>query len=45
MDNSPGLHATGHFEQSDHPIIRSAERGEQWSGCYPDALMFQLRTS
>ena len=44
-DNSPGRHATGHFEQTGHPIIRSAERGEQWSWCYPDELMFQLRSS
>jgi uncharacterized UBP type Zn finger protein len=42
-DNSPGRHATGHFQQTFHPIIRSAEPGEFWSWCYVDALMFQLR--
>jgi uncharacterized UBP type Zn finger protein len=42
-DNSPGRHATGHFQQTGHPIIRSAEPGEAWSWCYVDALMFQLR--
>ncbi len=38
-------YATGHFEQTDHPIIRSAEPGEQRSWCYPDELMFRLRAS
>jgi Zn-finger in ubiquitin-hydrolases and other protein len=29
-DNSPGQHATGHFESSGHPVIRSFEPGEDW---------------
>jgi uncharacterized UBP type Zn finger protein len=41
-DNSPGRHATGHFQQTGHPIIRSAEPGEDWSWCYVDELMFRL---
>ncbi len=41
-DNSPGKHATAHYAQTSHPIIRSAEPGEDWSWCYPDELMFRL---
>ena len=41
-DNSPGRHATGHYEETGHPIIRSAEPGEDWSWCYVDELMFRL---
>ena len=29
--------------QTGHPIIRSAEPGEDWSWCYEDELMFRLR--
>jgi uncharacterized UBP type Zn finger protein len=42
-DNSVGKHATAHYEETRHPIIRSAEPGEDWSWCYPDDLMMQLR--
>lgn len=41
-DNSPGKHATAHFNETAHPIIRSAEPGETWSWCYADDLMMQL---
>ena len=41
-DNSPGRHATGHHEQTGHPIIRSAEPGEDWSWCYEDEVMFRI---
>lgn len=44
-DNSPGRHATAHFQQHGHPIIRSAEPGEDWSWCYPDELMLRLHAS
>ncbi len=42
-DNSPGRHASAHHEQSGHPIIRSAEPGEDWSWCYVDQVAFRLR--
>ena len=42
-DSSPSRHATAHHEQTGHPIVRSAEPGEDWSWCYPDRLMFRLR--
>jgi hypothetical protein len=42
-DNSPGRHATGHFHQTGHPVIRSAEPGEEWSWCYVDEVSFVVR--
>lgn len=42
-DSSPNKHATAHFESTGHPIVRSAEPGEEWSWCYADELMFVLR--
>ena len=44
-DNSEGRHATAHNAASGHPIIRSAEPGEDWSFCYEDELMMRLRPS
>ena len=33
------------FRATQHPIIRSYEPGEEWFWCYPDELMFELRTA
>ena len=41
-DNSPGRHASGHYEATGHPIIRSVEPGEDWSWCFVDELFLQL---
>ena len=41
-DNSPRRHATAHFNETEHPIIRSAEPGEDWSWCYVDELTFRV---
>jgi uncharacterized UBP type Zn finger protein len=41
-DSSPNRHATRHANESDHPIIRSAEPGEDWSWCYLDNVAFEL---
>jgi hypothetical protein len=35
-DDSPNRHATKHFHQSHHPVIRSYEPGEDWGYCYSD---------
>jgi uncharacterized UBP type Zn finger protein len=35
-DESPGRHATKHFEATGHPIMTSAEPGETWVWCYVD---------
>src|SRR5436305_1079753 len=41
-DNSPSKHATAHFHETSHPIIRSAEPGEDWSWCYVDEIGLEL---
>jgi len=41
-DNSPGRHATKHFQETGHPIIRSVQPDEEWSWCFEDELMFVL---
>ncbi|HKC12203.1 MAG TPA: UBP-type zinc finger domain-containing protein, partial [Vicinamibacteria bacterium] len=35
-DSSPNRHATKHFQQTAHPVIRSLEPGEDWRWCYVD---------
>ena len=35
-DSSKGRHATRHFEQTGHPIMKSIEPGADWSWCYVD---------
>ena len=37
-DNSPNKHATKHFHEVGHPLIRSAEPGEEWLWCYADEV-------
>ena len=34
--SSPNKHASKHAHASGHPVIASAEPGEQWLYCYPD---------
>jgi len=33
-DSSPSQHATAHFHETTHPVIESAEPGEDWRWCY-----------
>jgi monovalent cation/hydrogen antiporter len=35
-DSSPRKHATRHFHDTDHPVMRSFEPGETWRWCYVD---------
>ncbi|MCB2378064.1 UBP-type zinc finger domain-containing protein [Hymenobacter sp. BT635] len=35
-DSSPNRHATKHFRATQHPVVLSAEPGEQWAWCYAD---------
>ena len=35
-DSSPNKHASKHARSADHPVIASAEPGEQWLYCFPD---------
>ncbi len=41
-DSSPGRHATGHFHETRHPVMRSIERGESWGWCYVDDAYLDL---
>jgi uncharacterized UBP type Zn finger protein len=40
-DSSPNKHATKHFHQTGHPIIKSFEPGEEWGYCYVDDAFFE----
>ena len=44
-DDSPNRHATAHFHASAHPVIRSAEPGEDWFWCYVDEVALHRRVS
>jgi uncharacterized UBP type Zn finger protein len=35
-DSSPHRHATAHFRETEHPVIRSVEPDETWRWCYID---------
>ena len=35
-DSSPNKHASTHARASGHPVVASAEPGEQWLFCFPD---------
>jgi hypothetical protein len=41
-DSSPNRHATAHAQGTGHPVIRSAEPGEDWFWCYQDEVAFAL---
>lgn len=38
-DSSKGRHASKHFQETGHPVMRSVEPGESWRWCYPDELL------
>jgi hypothetical protein len=42
-DSSPNRHATAHAGSTDHPLVRSAEPGENWSWCYVDQVAFVIK--
>ena len=37
-DSSPRRHATAHYTATSHPVVTSAEPGEDWRWCYVDEL-------
>jgi uncharacterized UBP type Zn finger protein len=37
-DSSKNRHARAHFNETQHPLIQSAERGENWKWCYIDEM-------
>ena len=38
-DSSPNTHATKHYHATKHPVIQSAQPGEDWRWCYMDEVM------
>ena len=40
-DQSQGKHATKHFHQTKHAIMKSFQPGEDWSWCYIDELFME----
>ena len=40
-DSSPNRHATKHFHASGHPLIQSAQPGEDWVWCYVDQMSME----
>lgn len=41
-DSSPMKHASAHAAAGSHPIVRSAQPGEEWCWCYVDEVMFEV---
>ncbi|MGW1792006.1 UBP-type zinc finger domain-containing protein [Streptomyces tubercidicus] len=35
-DSSPFRHATRHFEETGHPVMRTFEPGDSWRWCFTD---------
>lgn len=40
-DSSRNRHATRHFHATNHPLIQSFERGEDWIYCYVDEVVVE----
>jgi uncharacterized UBP type Zn finger protein len=40
-DSSKNRHATKHFHATQHPLIQSAEPGEDWIWCYVDEVTLE----
>ncbi len=40
-DSSPHRHARAHFSENGHPVIRSAEPGEDWGYCFDDQVTLE----
>ena len=38
-DSSPRRHASLHFDETGHPVMRSAEPGEEWRWCFVDSRL------
>jgi uncharacterized UBP type Zn finger protein len=38
-DSSKNKHATKHFHDAAHPVMRSIEPGEEWIWCYVDEMI------
>lgn len=38
-DSSPRKHASAHYAETQHPVMRSMEPGEEWRWCFVDELV------
>ncbi|GGX56253.1 UBP-type zinc finger domain-containing protein [Streptomyces minutiscleroticus] len=38
-DSSPLQHATEHYKQTGHPVMRTFEPGEDWRWCFVDHVL------
>ncbi len=38
-DSSPQRHATAHFTETGHPVMRTHEPGESWRWCFVDHVL------
>jgi uncharacterized UBP type Zn finger protein len=38
-DSSPNKHASAHFAADNHPVMASAEPGEDWRWCFVDQTL------
>ncbi|MCF1507922.1 UBP-type zinc finger domain-containing protein [Streptomyces glomeratus] len=38
-DSSPLRHATAHYKESGHPVMRTFEPGENWRWCFVDHVL------
>jgi CPA1 family monovalent cation:H+ antiporter len=38
-DSSPNRHASAHYRESQHPVIRSFQPGESWRWCFVDEVL------
>lgn len=38
-DSSAHKHATAHYHETGHPVVRSLEPGETWRWCYVDEVV------
>lgn len=43
-DSSPGRHASAHFHETGHALVRSAEDGEHWAWCFEDRVTLDVLT-
>jgi CPA1 family monovalent cation:H+ antiporter len=41
-DSSPGRHATRHFHETGHPVMRSVMPGDRWTWCYVHEVAGEL---
>ena len=44
-DSSIGRHATSHFHQTQHPVMRSVMPGDTWTWCYLHELSGDLNAA